>query len=393
MLQRLIHCVRLNVFESARFYYWVLAVLTFHLIVRLSIIKIVTVNGGSEWLFSKIITAILYGSVYGICLVSVVLLRKRIAKHFLYVWLLISFISVFNEFLFYSKNIISYDFISSLTAGQLFTNIKITFTLIFIGVYHALNNNNILHQDFLKIILKLTLLNSVVVLSGFIFDISFFESYPGSPRWGFSGFLSREYSVVLSSIFLIDLLKKERFYKIKPLLLLFALIASGTKAGLLSVFLIVFFVFIKSLKIRFLIVFVISFLILSLPQWMSRLVALNDFWYEVYQSHGSWGVVFSLRNESFIKFIDLVNNNYHPVNWIIGGEIRIENLRVEMLLFDLFCFYGVLGVLTILYLFLKIIPSLKESIPVLVALFSGGIITGGFLFICYGVWLISKKVF
>jgi hypothetical protein len=65
MLQRLIYSARVNVFESARFYYGVLAVLTFHLLLRHSISKIFIVNGESELLFSKAVTAILYAVIYG----------------------------------------------------------------------------------------------------------------------------------------------------------------------------------------------------------------------------------------------------------------------------------------------------------------------------------------
>ena len=55
MLQRLIHSARVNVFESARFYYGVLVVLTLHLIARHSLIKILLVNGETSGLLLKLL--------------------------------------------------------------------------------------------------------------------------------------------------------------------------------------------------------------------------------------------------------------------------------------------------------------------------------------------------
>ena len=124
MLQRLIHSARVNVFESARFYYGVLVVLTLHLIARHSLIKILLVNGEAEWFASKAITALLYGLVYGCCIISAIFLRLRISKLFLYTWLTISCISVFNEFVFYLSDPNAFDFISSISTGQGFMNIQ-----------------------------------------------------------------------------------------------------------------------------------------------------------------------------------------------------------------------------------------------------------------------------
>ena len=180
MLQQLIHSARVNVFESARFYYGVLIVLTFHLIARHSLIKILIVTGEEEWFASKVITALLYGFVYGCCVVSAIFLKKQISKLFLYTWLIISCISVFNEFVFYLDDPKTYDFISSIFSGHGFMNIRITFPILFLGVWQAtIDHPRFSSGLFLDLIFSLTLLNSAFVCLGVIFDISVFEQIQG----------------------------------------------------------------------------------------------------------------------------------------------------------------------------------------------------------------------
>ena len=391
MLQQLIHSARVNVFESARFYYWVLMVLTFHLVARHSLIKILLVNGETEWFASKVITALLYGFVYGCCIISSIFLKKQITKLFLYTWLIISCISVFNEFVFYLGAPNTYNFVSSISSGQGFTNIRITLPILFLGVWQASVDHTRFTSLFLDLIYSLTLLNSALICIGAVFDISVFESYPASGRWGYSGFLARGYSVILSSIFLIDLLRKENFNFIKVFLMIVALLCSGTKAGLLSLGFIVYIILIKKKSVRFGIAGVGAILLVTLSKWMPWLVSFNVFWNSVYRDHGAWGVLFSLRNENLIMFKEVLIERYSLLDWLLGGEIRFEELWVEMHLFDLFVFYGLIGLIILSNFFIRIIPTYKDGIPVLVSLLSGAFLTGSFAVICYGVWLFSSN--
>ena len=54
MLQRLIHSARVNVFESARFYYWVLVVLTSYFLVNRFLQKLSYVYLDNRWTELKI---------------------------------------------------------------------------------------------------------------------------------------------------------------------------------------------------------------------------------------------------------------------------------------------------------------------------------------------------
>lgn len=393
MLQQLIHSARVNVFESARFYYWVLMVLTFHLIARHSLIKILLVNGEAEWFASKVITALLYGFVYGCCVVSAIYLKKQISKLFLYTWLIISCISVFNEFGFYLGDPNTYDFISSISSGQGFMNIRITLPILFLGVWQATVDHTRFTSLFLDLIYSLTIFNSALVCIGAVFDISVFESYPVSGRWGYSGFLARGYSVILSSIFLIDLLRRQHFYFIKVILMVVALLCSGTKAGLLSFGFIVFIVMIKKIRIRFGIAGVGAILLVTLPKWMPWLVSFSTFWNSVYRDNGAWGVLFSLRNQNVERFLDVVFTKYNLSNWILGGKLRYENFWIEIVPLDFFSFYGFIGLLTFLIFYLKWLDDWGASIPLLVAFWSGSLIAAPLVFVFWGIWINNSNIY
>lgn len=366
--------------------------LTFHLILRHSLIKILIVNGESEWLVSKVVTAILYGSVYGFCIISAVFLRKKISKLFLYTWLIISFISVLNEFSFYLDDPSDYNFISSFSSGQGFMNIRITLPILFLGVCQATVDHARFSNLFLDLIYIITLLNSTLVCIGVVFDVPVFESYPLSGRWGYSGFLARGYSVILSSIFLIDLLRSQRINFFYILLLIFALLCSGTKAGLLSLVIIVFWGIVHSKKIQFAIAVVGLAALATIPKWMAWIVSFSPFWEKVYLDHGPWGVLFSLRNENLVSVSNYIQKEYLFTHWIVGGSVRFESFYVEIVPIDIFVWYGLIGFFTLIRFFYLITPNLNRAIPIIVGCFSGALINAPLAFIIWMFWIKEKKI-
>lgn len=390
MLHRLAHSARVNVFESARFYFWVLISLTIHLVVRHSLIKYSALNLEPEWGVSKVFTVLIYGSTYACCIISAVFLKRNISKLFLYTWLIICSISAFNEFNFIIKNPEGYHLIESFSEGQGFRNIQITLPVLFLGVWESIDRSNSFTQIFLKIIYKITLLNSACVFIGVIFDISFFESYQMSGRWGYSGVLSRVYSVILSSIFLIEAFKKNVRFNYKKLLLTTALLCSGTKAGLLSFGLILFIVFIKSHLLRIIIAALFVTLLSAYTKWISLVVGFSPFWKNIYENYGAMGLLSSLRSENLIYLSEHFEKNLSALHVLIGGRFRSEELQVEILPVDLFLYYGIVGLIIFMLFFIKLIPSWRNSIPLLVACLSGSIITGPFSFLVWGLWCLKN---
>ena len=64
MLQRLIHNARVNVFESARFYYWMLVVLTSYFLLNRFLQKLSYVYLDDRWTQLKVGEGVLFGLAY-----------------------------------------------------------------------------------------------------------------------------------------------------------------------------------------------------------------------------------------------------------------------------------------------------------------------------------------
>ena len=73
MLQRLIHSARVNVFESARFYYWVLVILTSYFLLNRFLQKLSFVYLDNRWTELKIGEGVLFGLAYVVILISCLL--------------------------------------------------------------------------------------------------------------------------------------------------------------------------------------------------------------------------------------------------------------------------------------------------------------------------------
>lgn len=386
-IQAITNYARKHVFESAGFYYGVLLTLATHTILRHSLIKILALDGEEEWAFSKILTAILYGLVYGCCIMTSLLLRRKISKLFLSTWVIVTSILAMNEFLFFLNNTSEYNVIKSFSLGQGFMAVRLTLPILFLGVWYGINNLSRYKPILLKVVYKIVVINSLLVLLGIIFEIPLFKSYdPTSSRWGFSGMLNRNYSVILSSMFLIDQLYKSSLFRPTPILLIVSLVGSGTKAGLLSLALVILIVLIRSKLKKQLIVGTGSVLLILLPKWVGYFVEFSPFWKNVYIQHGPWGVLFSLRNKSFSRLSEFVAESYSFKDWAFGGALRVESLYVEMAPISVFSWTGIIGLIVLFRFFYLLVPTWKNGIPLIVACLSGSLLIAPLAFILWGIW-------
>ena len=165
------------------------------------------------------------------------------------------------------------------------------------------------------------------------------------------------------------------------------MIGSGTKAGLLYLGLTVFIVVIRSRKIRILILSCLGLLLATLLKWLPWIVSLSDFWGQVFEKHGVFGTISSLRNENLIRLEELLQNDYEILSMLIGGVVRSEELWVEILPVDLFLFFGAIGLICWIVFFISWIPNWKASIPLLVAVLSGTLLAAPMAVIIWGLWL------
>ena len=389
MLQRLIHSARVNVFESARFYYWVLVVLTSYFLLNRFLQKISFVYLDNRWTELKIGEGVLFGLAYGFILISAWLLRRKIPRYVFWCWGGIVLIFLINEFRFAWGNP-NYSLMESLTKSQGYYTAKFTMPLLFWGVWSVLKNANHFGLVFIAQLQRILTINAVLIIAGAVLGISLFESYPLSGRWGYSGLLWHlSFHCASYGILLIYLLQKEHKQWVAIFLFVLTLMLLGQKAGMLYLLLIFMLVIIKTTLLRTIVLISGVAGMISAPVWMPIVVGLAPFWEKVYADHGVWGVIFSLRNENIYElFFDSGFRTYF-LDWVLGGHGRFPNNKVEMMLFDALAYFGVLGLFIYVLFLLKIIPNWTWCIPLIVACFAGGIYEAPLVMVLYVVLLLS----
>lgn len=374
MLQRLIHSARANVFESTRFYYGLLWVLIGYSIVREVIQKFALVYHTEPYILPREIVGVLF-FVFAFCsTISAWFLRKKIDKNILIFVSIISIISLINELRF-ALEIKEYSLRDSLTTGQLYYVAKIIFPLLFLGFWSILDFDKSKTTAFIDLIEKLFIANAALIIFGGIFsNFSILESYPLSGRWGYCGLLlHRVPTQLIYGLLLLRNWNSTNPFYWKSLLLIICLLISGQKAGFLWLILFLFIVVFKKPIYRVGLFIAGLSILISIPVIMNKVIALSTFWNSVYQEHGAWGVLFSTRNTTLFEVWKILTNDKSWIDLVFGGISRYP-LYIEMLPFDLFVYFGALGLIVSTWLFIQLVPSWKWGIPLLIAVVAGGII-------------------
>ena len=372
MLQRLIHSARVNMFESARFYYWLLVVLTIYFLLNRFLQKLSYVYLDDQWTELKIGEGVLFGLAYGFILISAWLLRRKIPRYVFWCWGSLVLIFLTNELHFTFGNP-DYSLLESLTKSQGYYTAKFTMPLLFWGVWAVLKEANHYGRFFIHQLQRFLTINAVFIIAGAVFGVSCFESYPLSGRWGYSGFLWHlSFQSIVYGVFILYLLeqKKKAWFPIG--LFGLALLLLGQKAGLLYILLIFTLGVVTNRYFQLGIIASGLGLICSSMLWLPYVVSFSPFWENVYNKYGVWGVLLSLRNENIENIWGIISPQLSVFDVIFGGVIRFP-MRVEMMPFDILIYFGVLGLFLFVLLIFKIVPHLKWSIPILVACFGGGI--------------------
>ena len=372
MLQRLVHGARVNVFESARFYYWVLIVLTSYFLLNRFLQKLSFVYLDNRWVELKVGEGILFGLAYAVVLISAWFLRKKIPLYVFWCWGGIVIIFLINEFRFAWGNP-NYSIMESLTKSQGYYTAKFTMPLLFWGVWSVLKNANHFGAVFIYQLRVFLTFNAALIFSGAMFGVSLFESYPLSGRWGYSRLLWHlNFHCASYGILLIYLLRKKDKHWVSIFLFVSALLLLGQKAGILYLLLIFMLVIIKTNLIRTIILISSLGVIISAHVWMPIVVGFMPFWEKVYTNHGVWGVIFSLRNEMVESIWSEINQTLGFFDFFFGSEIRFRR-RTEMMPLDLLIYFGISGLLLVCSFLYKTISHWALGIPIIVACFGGGI--------------------
>ena len=386
--QNIFQKLRISIFESARFYYWLVIVITTYFLLSRILQKLSFVYLNNQWTELRIGEGVFFSMAYGALLISALCLCKKIPRYVLGCWGGVVLIFLINEFRF-AWGSPDYSLMDSLTKSQGYYTAKFTMPLLFWGVWSALKESNNYGLIIIAQIRTFLKINAVFIIAGAIFSVSLFESYPLTGRWGYSGMLWHlNFHCISYGILLIYLLEKEKKQWLTILLFGVALALLGQKAGLLYLLLISVFVVIKNHYLRLGLFGGSVGAVVAAPLWLPYVVSFLPFWENVYHKYGVWGVVFSLRNET-IKYIwDNNMTDFDVIDILIGGVIRFPS-RIEMMPFDIFLFYGFLGLFFVGLFFWKSITKMYWGIPLFVGFFAGGIYESPMGMLIYGVGVMS----
>ena len=161
MLQRLFHGARVNVFESARFYYWLILFSVIFSFFKgvLNKWSYVHTSTGNEIEALNIISGCLYATLYFCLICSALFFYRLLEKKAFFYWLIIVIISTAHELNYAVRNL-DYDLFYSFTYSQGYFYIKFTLPILFFGVWPALKANLLYGGKILDIIAFLLKINA-----------------------------------------------------------------------------------------------------------------------------------------------------------------------------------------------------------------------------------------
>ena len=384
MNQRLIQYTRLHVFESARFYHFMLLTLLYYFIINRFLRKISLLYFNDNFIELKIFEGVIFGAAYSIVLISTLYIRKKINNILLYSWFGFNLIFFYNEINFYLENS-SYIFSDSFFKGNAYYHFKITMPLILWGVLSALTNYKKYGEIFIKNLELILILNGLLIIIGSILGVELFKSYPNSDRWGYDGILGLHNTInnIFYGLILIHKVNTNTKSWLKIFFFATCLILLGQKAGILYILLIMTAFAIKE-KLM-LIIWGVGLLVAYLC--VPFISSLSPFWKNVYENHGTLGVLTSLRNENIMEILNSAGS-IDTLNWLLGGITKFPKI-VEMMFVDILFFYGAFGVVLISIFIRSQIKTFLLSVPLIVSFFAGGLYEAPLGMIVYGVLVIN----
>jgi hypothetical protein len=324
-------------------------------------------------------------------------------------------IIIISAYVFYNKHKVDYNFIlpiallsiafivsqltlcSSLNLANLLFNghyfLSGLFALLFVFLFKKTIIYSILKYQVQGFIWFMAI-NSVVILIGYLLNLNVFKTYFfGGTRFGFQGLLLYHseagylYFIAICVAYFLYLKKKDVIIgSILVLLIVCSFLIGTKKASLLTlIFLSYFFIDnIKLLKQKITYYFLAGIL---LSIFLFRHVIQDVFYKQfslfnrVYLEEGFFTSLTSYRNVLLQNyFIPYIEENWGILNYIFGGP-KFANIRVELELFDLILFFGLIGVVAYVSFFKNLCTSSTKYSNFIIfslifaSLFSGNLLT------------------
>lgn len=305
---------------------------------------------------------------------------------FIYLGLLLTVFVFANIKMMLSKNS-DFNFYSSLIGGNLFYFIKYLYPFIFLGAFSLVKNKQKTIDRYFGILEKVLIVNAIFVFIGFLFSIDYFQSYPHSNRFGYSGILERLFFAYFS---MIVILRKVYLDKIDFRLIVLCLVTllSGMKVVYLFFILLTIFYLYEKRKIR--VLYVLSFFIILGIVFFKPIINFTikvfPFWQPILNKYGYITVLFSTRDLSFQNTLNYLEIDGNLYNLFIGG-VEFPKYYIEMDFIDLFLFFGFIGAGIYIALLSKIINKYYHFIPLIASFLAGGLLFGTIIICTYFLWM------
>lgn len=283
------------------------------------------------------------------------------------------------------------DFNWLLLNGSIYYLDRYMFVFLFGIMLYTRIDKFIIINNSLKYLEWILILNSALIVIGYLFDLKIFESYIRSSRFGYDGIFNKVNEVsYIYSIYLIYLYHCSFITKTKHWSLFFSIaivsLFLGTKTILLFLSLLFIFHFIFVLKnnkrFKLLIIVLVLVFIVFFEKIIRFLFDLFPFWDHLQEKYSTLTLLFSLRDVLFSNALDHIGVYWDNINYFIGGAFYDRSFAItQMDGPDLVLFFGFLG--TIVYLIIFWITYFKKNNIILNGLISiiliCGLLGGGLL--------------
>ncbi len=301
-----------------------------------------------------------------------------------------------------------YNFQEYMPKGQMYILNGLLFLLLFYQVFDCFENKKEIAKYSFKIIFFAFLVNSLFVIGGLIFDVNNFKSYRGTDRFGYIGLLGHGtfmfyiYSILILYLYTLRLKSSKNYYFF--LYTIFVSFLIGKKGIFLFLFfLMIYHVYVNHIRYRLLfsvfLILIISSLVFFNEKILSLFSYVFPFWEKYLKKWDFITIAFSGRNLNFLKWKQFVFENWTIMNYFFGGSSFPEYWN-ELSMFDVFSFFGLIGVVTYFFFFRKILLSYSLvnryliCLPIFLSFFCGNFFVNTFQMVCFVFFLncLDRKV-
>lgn len=289
-----------------------------------------------------------YKIAFQIAIIIALLFMKVHKKLFLLI-LFLSSIFLINLFL---NPILFSEIKFQVLNGSIYYFDKYIFVFLLILLLNSYQNPKRVLKSSFRVVYYFLLINSVLIIAGAIFNISLFESYVGSNRFGFDGLFNKPNEATLLYCVFISYL----YYQYKKgnpnslYILLFVTLSAaliGTKTLCLFLFIlsIIHVVLLKNNLLKIILLVIPLLFLIFFKTIVGYILNLSSFWSQIYQESNLVSALLSFRDVLFFEVIEYIRANWALINYFFGGIFYTKEFELSQMDGpDLYFTFGAVGV-------------------------------------------------